>query len=79
MSVALQRSFDMNRSDSRGNSSGQRGKKRPAVVLQSDAYASTSSTVSRVVVAEVAKNLTMKDDPACQFIDVSTSEGKFHR
>src|SRR5437879_7392960 len=53
--------------------SGQRGKKRPAVMVQSDAYA---STVSTVVVAEVTKNLTMKDDPACLFIDVSTSEGK---
>src|SRR5438067_12355965 len=53
--------------------SGQRGKKRPAVVVQSDAYA---STVSTVVVAEGTKNLTMKDDPACLFIDVSTSEGK---
>ena len=52
---------------------GQRGKKRPAVVVQSDAYA---STVSTVVVAEVTKNVTMKDDPACLFIDVSTSEGK---
>jgi hypothetical protein len=53
--------------------SGQRGKKRPAVVVQSDAYA---STVSTAVVAEVTKNLTMKDDPACLFIDVSTPEGK---
>ena len=52
--------------------SGQGGKKRPAVVVQSDAYA---STVSTVVVAEVTKNLTMKDDPACLFIDVTTSEG----
>jgi mRNA interferase MazF len=53
--------------------SGQRGKKRPAVVVQSDAYA---STVRTVVVAEVTKNLAMKDDPACLFIDVSTPEGK---
>src|SRR2546430_751338 len=53
--------------------SGQRGKKRPALVVQSDAYA---STVSTVVVAEVTKNLTMKGDPACLFIDVSTPEGK---
>jgi mRNA interferase MazF len=53
--------------------SGQRGKKRPAVVVQSDAYA---STVSTVVVAEVTKNLTMKGDRACLFIDVSTPEGK---
>jgi len=53
--------------------SGQRGKKRPAVVVQSDAYA---SLVNTVVVAEVTKNLAMKDDPACLFIDVSTPEGK---
>jgi len=33
--------------------SGQRGKKRPAVVVQSGAYA---STVSMIVVAEVTKN-----------------------
>ena len=53
--------------------SGQRGKKRPAVVVQSDTYA---STVRTFVVAEVTKNLTMKNDPACLFIDVSTHEGK---
>jgi len=53
--------------------SGQRGKKRPAVVVQSDAYA---STVSTVVVAEVTKNLKMKSDPACLFIDVGTPDGK---
>ena len=53
--------------------SGQRGKKRPAVVVQSDAYA---SAVSTVVVAEVTKNLTMKGDPACLFIDVNTPDGK---
>jgi mRNA-degrading endonuclease toxin of MazEF toxin-antitoxin module len=52
--------------------SGQRGKKRPAVVVQSDAYA---GTVGTIVVAEVTKNLTMKGDPACLFIDVSTPEG----
>jgi mRNA-degrading endonuclease toxin of MazEF toxin-antitoxin module len=53
--------------------SGQRGKKRPAVVVQSDAY---SNTLSTVVVAEVTKNLTMKNDPACLFVDVSTPEGQ---
>jgi mRNA-degrading endonuclease toxin of MazEF toxin-antitoxin module len=53
--------------------SGQRGKKRPAVVVQSNLYAGTISTV---VVAEVTKNLRMKGDPACLFIDISTSEGK---
>ena len=52
--------------------SGQRGKKRPAVIIQSDAY----SGINTVVVAEVTKNLTMKDDPACLFIDISTPEGQ---
>ena len=46
--------------------SGQRGKERPAVVVQSDAYA---STVKTVVIAEVTKNLRMKSDPACVFIE----------
>lgn len=53
--------------------SGQRGKKRPAVIVQSDAYA---GAVSTIVVAEVTKNLSMKDDPACLFIDITTAEGK---
>jgi mRNA-degrading endonuclease toxin of MazEF toxin-antitoxin module len=52
--------------------SGLRGKKRPAVVVQSDAYA---GAVSTLVVAEVTKNLTMAADPACLFIDVTTPEG----
>ena len=43
------------------------------MVVQSDAYA---SAVITVVVAEVTKNLTMKGDPACLFIDVSTPDGK---
>ncbi len=53
--------------------SGVRGKKRPAVVVQSDAYA---GVVSTLVVAEVTKNLTMAGDPACLFIDAGTPEGK---
>jgi mRNA-degrading endonuclease toxin of MazEF toxin-antitoxin module len=53
--------------------SGLRGKKRPAVIVQSDAYAGTLSTL---VVAEVTKNLTMAGDPACLFIDTSTPEGR---
>ncbi len=55
------------------HASGLRGKKRPAVVVQSDAY---SGVVSTVVVAEVTKNLTMASDPSCLFIDTSTPEGK---
>lgn len=53
--------------------SGQRGKRRPAVVVQSDAYA---GSVRTVVVAEVTKNLTMRADPACLFIDVTTPDGR---
>lgn len=53
--------------------SGLRGKKRPAVVVQSDAYA---GTVSTLVVAEVTKNLTMAHDPACLFLDSCTPEGR---
>jgi mRNA-degrading endonuclease toxin of MazEF toxin-antitoxin module len=53
--------------------SGQRGKKRPAVVVQSDAYA---GAVKTIVVAEVTKNLSMANDPACLLIDVSTPEGQ---
>jgi mRNA-degrading endonuclease toxin of MazEF toxin-antitoxin module len=53
--------------------SGLRGKKRPAVVVQSDAYA---GVVGTLIVAEVTKNLTMASDPACLFIDTSTPEGR---
>lgn len=53
--------------------SGQRGKKRPAVVVQADVYAGKLRTV---IVAEVTKNLTLKNDPACLFIDVSSPAGK---
>jgi mRNA interferase MazF len=53
--------------------SGLRGKKRPAVVVQSDAYA---GIVKSLVVAEVTKNLTMAGDPACLFVDASTPDGK---
>jgi mRNA interferase MazF len=53
--------------------SGLRGKKRPAVVVQADAY---NQMLGTVVVAEVTKNVTMARDPACLFIDVTTPEGK---
>jgi mRNA-degrading endonuclease toxin of MazEF toxin-antitoxin module len=53
--------------------SGLRGKKRPAVIVQSDAYAATLKTV---VVAEITKNRTMASDPACLLIDVGTPEGQ---
>jgi len=53
--------------------SGIRGKKRPAVVVQADAYA---GSVSTLVVAEITGNLMMAGDPACLLIDVSTPEGQ---
>ena len=53
--------------------SGLRGKKRPAVIVQADVYA---TAVSTIVVAEVTKNLTMANDPACLFIDLNTPEGR---
>jgi mRNA-degrading endonuclease toxin of MazEF toxin-antitoxin module len=52
---------------------GLRGKKRPAVIVQSDAYA---AVVGTLVVAEVTKNQTFAHDPACLFIDTNTSDGK---
>ena len=52
--------------------SGLRGKKRPAVVVQSNAYA---GTVGTLVVAEVTKNLSMANDPACLFVDLNRPEG----
>jgi mRNA interferase MazF len=53
--------------------SGVRGKKRPAVVVQADAY---SGVVGTLVVAEVTSNLALASDPACLFIDVTTAEGQ---
>lgn len=53
--------------------SGVRGKKRPAVIVQSDAY---TGVVGTLVVAQVTKNPTMGDDPACLFIDVDTPDGR---
>ena len=55
------------------HASGVRGKKRPAVVIQSDAYASKVPTIA---IAEVTKNLSMADDPACLFIDTNSPEGR---
>ena len=53
--------------------SGVRGKKRPAVVVQADAY---MGVVKTVVVAEITKNLALAGDPACLFTNVNTPEGK---
>jgi mRNA interferase MazF len=53
--------------------SGLRGKKRPAVVVQSNAYVGQINTL---IVAEVTKNLALASDPACLFIDINTPDGK---
>lgn len=53
--------------------SGARGKRRPAVVIQSDGYAATLKTV---VVAEVTSNLSMAGDPACLLIEIASPEGQ---
>ena len=53
--------------------SGGRGKKRPAVVVQSDAY---NAALRTLVVAEVTSNLALAGDPACLLLDVSTPQGK---
>ncbi|MBY0229025.1 MAG: type II toxin-antitoxin system PemK/MazF family toxin [Gemmataceae bacterium] len=52
--------------------SGVRGKKRPCVIVQSDAY---DSVVHTVVMAEITSNLTLATDPACLLIDLTTPEG----
>jgi len=52
---------------------GTRGKRRPAVVIQSDAY---NAALRHVVVAEVTSNPRWFGDAACLAIDVSTSEGQ---
>jgi len=55
------------------HTAGTRGKRRPAVVIQADAY---NATLRHVVVAEVTSNPRWVRDPACAFIDVSTPEGQ---
>ena len=52
---------------------GLRGKKRPALVVQSDGY---NARVGHVVVAEITKNLAPVNDPAFVLIDTSTPEGE---
>jgi mRNA-degrading endonuclease toxin of MazEF toxin-antitoxin module len=53
--------------------SGLRGKKRPAIIIQSDSY---RESIATVVLAEVTTNLTMAGDPACLYIDIKTPDGK---
>lgn len=55
------------------HTAGTRGKKRPAIIIQADAY---NATLRHVVVAEVTSNPRWVGDPACVFIDIATPEGK---
>jgi mRNA interferase MazF len=48
-------------------------KKRPVVVMQSDAY---NSRVANRIVAEITSRLTHASDPASVLIDIATPEGK---
>ncbi len=53
------------------HASGERGKKRPVVVVQADRY---NDRLRHAVVAEVTGNLAAKEDPACLFISGSFLE-----
>ncbi len=52
---------------------GGRGKKRPVVVVQADAY---NRTLRHVIVAEVMTNLIVASDPANLLIEIAASDGK---
>ena len=48
------------------HASGERGKKRPVVVVQADVY---NHRLRHAVVVEITGNLAEADDPACLFMD----------
>ena len=52
---------------------GSRGKKRPVVVIQADAY---NQRLRTAVVAQLTTNLTDENDPACLLIEVSSPAGQ---
>jgi mRNA-degrading endonuclease toxin of MazEF toxin-antitoxin module len=52
---------------------GTRGKKRPVVVVQADAY---NQKLRHVIAAEVTTNLSAASDPANLLIEVATPEGQ---
>jgi mRNA-degrading endonuclease toxin of MazEF toxin-antitoxin module len=54
------------------HASGNRGKKRPAVIIQADIY---NAKVKHFLVAEITKNLAAASDPASFLIDISTPDG----
>ena len=55
------------------HASGSRGKKRPVVVLQTDAY---NQRLRHAVVAQLTSNLDDEDDPACFAIEADSPEGR---
>lgn len=55
------------------HASGGRGKKRPVVVVQADAY---NQRLRHAVVAQVTTNLDEKDDPAYLLIEGSSPEAR---
>ena len=52
---------------------GNRGKKRPAVIIQADAY---NAKLKHFIVAEITSNLAAAADPASFLIDVTSPEGR---
>lgn len=54
------------------HTAGGRGKKRPVLVVQADAY---NQTLPHVVVAEITSNLTNATDPAHLVIEIATPDG----
>jgi mRNA-degrading endonuclease toxin of MazEF toxin-antitoxin module len=54
------------------HASGNRGKKRPAVIIQADSY---NLNVKHFIVAEITGNLAAANDPASFLIDISTPDG----
>jgi mRNA interferase MazF len=55
------------------HASGGRGKKRPVVIVQADAY---NQKLRHVIVAEVTTNLATASDPANLLIELATPEGQ---
>jgi mRNA-degrading endonuclease toxin of MazEF toxin-antitoxin module len=52
---------------------GNRGKKRPAVIIQADSY---NGKLKHFIVAEITGNLAAANDPASFLIDTSTPDGQ---
>lgn len=55
------------------HASGNRGKKRPAVVIQADVY---NARLKHFLLAEITTNLAAASDSASFLIDISTPEGE---